>query len=786
MTITDKFFANLPSEIHLSPDIQEYLKDALSEVIHTEDAKEVAEPFLQDAGMDDVALQLFFEKLQIGEDSDHAQADSDEPRKLDNLTGVSMNEQTEPIAVRDDTSPDPSPTLNQKTRQKARKIPQTSPSNDLSEPTITAISQVSRFHTDTIETLSNDVDLKGVQLSIDDHELLVDTNLRLFSGVHYGLIGRNGVGKSTLLKAIGHGQLIGWPKNIRVLYVEQLEDVDTDQSVIDIVLKADKRSMRAKRDVEILQKAFDSNDADGIAGAVRQVQLQQLMDEKEEAAQIAAKRSSARGAEARKVLLKAEAAVEEAMVTNQQAISAKELSEAPLAAQSLLDDLYAQLDLLDTTSAESRARKILSGLGFSPQWQDGPLSTLSGGWRIRVSLACALFIQPDVLLLDEPTNHLDLPAILWLQSYLLTLPSTLVTVSHDRSFLNTITDEIIVFRKKTLEYHPGNYDDYLQNTENTLKNLTRQKENESRKRAHIEKTIQQSLRAAKKSGDDKKLGMVASRTKKLDRLGMEKNEKGHRFKVNRDRGGYHLTARAQIEVDKPDVPVTWTLPAPSPLRHTGNLLQVDDVSFSYPNTNRSVLSHVTLTVEMGKRIALLGANGQGKSTLISLLIGHLHPTSGTITHHPQCKTGYFSQHTVEQLHSLPPKTTALQYLLEEFPSLNEQDVRSYLGSFGISGSLATQPIKTLSGGQLVRLALTKAVIPAPHLLILDEPTNHLDMDTIEALVKCLCQFTGAVIVVSHDQYFVSNVAEVVYLVKDGSVRRLEGGVDEYVGLFGRT
>ncbi|KAJ3046599.1 hypothetical protein HDU99_009740, partial [Rhizoclosmatium hyalinum] len=238
-------------------------------------------------------------------------------------------------------------------------------------------------------------------------------------------------------------------------------------------------------------------------------------------------------------------------------------------------------------------------------------------------------MEPDILLLDEPTNHLDLPAILWLQKYLKSLDGvTLLIVSHDRSFLNATVTEIIEMRNMKLTYHVGNYDEFVTNQEDKLKRDEKRQDALDKKRAHIEKSIQDGLRHAKKTGDDKKLGMVKSRQKKLDdRFGLEVNAKGHRFKLNRDMEGYFLTSRLGVDIEATEASPNWSIPEPEPLRTNTALVEMETVSFTYSKGNPLVLQNITLNLQMGDHIAIVGANGEGKSTLVKLLIGQLSPTS---------------------------------------------------------------------------------------------------------------------------------------------------------------
>ncbi|TPX32529.1 hypothetical protein SmJEL517_g04365 [Synchytrium microbalum] len=661
--------------------------------------------------------------------------------------------------------------------------PTASEQSSASARNIVAISQQSRFYLDTVETLSNDVDMKCIQLSVNERELLVDANLRLFAGVKYGLVGRNGIGKSTLLMAIGHGYLIGFPKNIRALYVEQLEGVDTSRPVINIVVDADRKLVRVRDEINILQTALETADSMTICLAYRKVSMTRIEVELDEANALAIKRSGARGSDARIAQLEAEAKVAETRRAHAIKPTKAELDAAPIESHRILEEDYAILEVNDDAAAESKARKILKGLGFPESYQDGPLSTLSGGWRIRVALAQALFTEPDILLLDEPTNHLDLPAILWLTAYLESLEGvTLVVVSHDRAFLNTVTKETIVFRKQKLEYFEGSFEEYEKNREEKALSQQRQQDALDKKREHIEKSIQEGLKAARKSGDDKKLGMVASRQKKLDdRWGLDVNAHGHKFRLNADsNAGYGLTTRSFQALDAADPPVRWDIPSPDPLRRHGAILEIESVSFAYSPSTPTILSNVTLNIQPGQRIGMVGANGEGKTTLAKLIVGELSPTSGKISIHTEAKLGYFTQHHVDLLSKTAGRATPLSLFKDSFPGTTEQDGRAFLGSFGLGGNLPLQPVQTLSGGQMVRVAFALAVYKRPHLLVLDEVSNHLDMHTIQAMIDSLKAFTGAVILISHDQHFVREVSQEVYAVRNGGVARLEGGVDEYV------
>ncbi|KZV85529.1 P-loop containing nucleoside triphosphate hydrolase protein [Exidia glandulosa HHB12029] len=642
-------------------------------------------------------------------------------------------------------------------------------------PTITATSQVSRFHVDTISTLSQELDLKQVNIAIGNEDLLVDAHVRFKAGIRYGLVGRNGEGKSTLLNVIGNKILPGIPENLRILLVSQIEGTDpfvldaentsmADYTVTQRVVASDKRRELAMREHKMISEALESGDLIEIATAVAMLQLERAEAELEDAKKIALKRSGARGKEARKDLLQAEAnlaAAEERVIT-------PEINETVVTkATTMLEEIQSTLDAIDAAATEARAQSILIGLGFMQDMLSAKFSTLSGGWRSRCSLASALLQKPDILLLDECTNYLDLFSVVWLTEYLTSLPCTVVLVAHDRDFLDAVCEEIIILKEKTLRYYSGNLTEVEREQKKKRKGLMKQQATLDRRKEAMEKSIADGSKRARQTGDQTLQKQVKSRQKKLDdRWGLEKNDKGHRFKLQRDMAkyGYALTNRAAIEIEDLERDVTLPFPDPEPLRFPGVLISATDVAFRYTPRGPLILQEVDLKVHPGARVALVGRNGEGKSTLVKLLTGGLKPNAGKVEHHSRLRFGFYDQHSVETL-SAPEcaKRPAVEYFIETLKKERNLDVdepraRAFLGSFGL-GKKATSPISILSGGQKVRLALALVVFPAPDCLILDEVSTHLDLYTVAALVRALRGFTGAVVLVTHDRHLVRTVIE---------------------------
>ncbi|BGO96387.1 iron complex transport system ATP-binding protein [Rhodosporidium toruloides NP11] [Rhodotorula toruloides] len=635
-------------------------------------------------------------------------------------------------------------------------------------------SQQSRFHTETLDT-SREIDLKDVSISIGERELVSGAHLRLKDGVKYALVGRNGTGKSTVLTALADKLIPGVNPNLRILLLSQVEDStrsseDETRTVLQHVVHGDKERTRNVKRLEALTKAVDSTQPIETERIVRSLELEDRQEELVQAQLIAKRRSGTRGKAAREAEIQATKRVEEAELRLADVDSNGPSPDVLAQATDMLNDVQATLELLDSATTEARAATILTGLGFTEEMLNGRYSALSGGWRSRCSLATSLLVQSDVLLLDECTNFLDLEATIWLEHFLRDETRTLVIVSHDQAFLTAVVEETIILRNQAFTYFEGTPAAYEVEERKKAKRMTTQKEALDKKREHVEKSIQRGIASAKKTGDENRQRMVKSRQKKLDeRWGLEQSAAGHRFKLNRDLVGYHLTRRAEVETQEQEAASKVRVPSPEKLRTLGDLVHFDQVEYRFPGAKTPLLANVTFTVEQGGRVAFVGANGNGKSTLAKLIVGEFVPTKGKLVRHPQLRIGYFSQHSVENLtlkttSAQGGPVTALSHFLEHFEAEGEKvlesEARACLGSFGLKGEIASDtPLSQLSGGQKVRLALALIVFRPPPLLLLDEVTTHLDFSTIKALSKALKSFSGGIVLITHDRWFSRVVVE---------------------------
>ncbi|XP_005996813.3 ATP-binding cassette sub-family F member 3 [Latimeria chalumnae] len=521
---------------------------------------------------------------------------------------------------------------------------------------------------------SYDVRIENFDIAFGERTLLMGADLNLSYGRRYGLIGRNGLGKTTLLKMIASHNL-RVPSHISILHVEQ-EVVGDDTRALQSVLECDTLRERLLREEKDLNAMINAGQADGTESTQ-------------------------------------------------------------------LSEIYAKLEEIEADKAPARASIILAGLGFNPKMQQQTTKEFSGGWRMRLALARALFAKPDLLLLDEPTNMLDVRAIIWLENYLQTWESTIFVVSHDRNFLNAVATDIVHLHSQRLDTYRGDYENFLKTKEERLKNQQREYEAQQQYREHIQVFIDRFRYNANRASQ------VQSKLKLLERLpelkAIEKETE--------------VILRFPDQFEKLSPPV----------------LQLDEVIFCY-SPEKPVFTNLNVSADLESRICVVGENGAGKSTMLKILMGDLTPISGIRHAHRNLKLGYFSQHHVDQLDL---NVSAVELLAKKFPGKSEEEYRHQLGSYGVSGELAVRPVISLSGGQKSRVAFAQMTMPCPNFYILDEPTNHLDMETIEALAKALNNFKGGVILVSHDERLIRLVCKELWVCDNGGVRRVDGGFDEY-------
>tara|TARA_R110002124_G_scaffold93008_3_gene236243 strand:- start:13250 stop:15148 length:1899 start_codon:yes stop_codon:yes gene_type:complete len=408
-------------------------------------------------------------------------------------------------------------------------------------------------------------------------------------------------------------------------------------------------------------------------------------------------------------------------------------------------DIHNRLADIDAQTAPARAARILSGLGFDEAAQARACSEFSGGWRMRVALAATLFSRPDFLLLDEPTNHLDLEAAMWLETYLATWPGTLLVISHDRTMLNKVVDEIAHLSELKLTRYAGNYDRF--------------------ERTRRERMTQQVKLQAKQLSEQRRIQSFVDRFR------------AKATKAKQAQSRMKMLARMEpIASVVEDKTTTFNFPDPAPL--SPPLIAMDEVSVGYGA--EPILKNLDLRIDMDDRIGLIGANGNGKSTLIKMLADRLKPQAGKIIKSSKLKIGYFAQHQQEELNL---NESPFQHMARIMPMATETKVRSHLGRFGFSGDLANSKVEVLSGGEKARLLFALMSTEAPHILFLDEPTNHLDVDAREALVQALNEYDGAIVLVTHDSHLIDLVCDRLWLVADGACKPFEGDLDAYAGLL---
>jgi ATP-binding cassette subfamily F protein 2 len=519
---------------------------------------------------------------------------------------------------------------------------------------------------------SRDVHLGSVTLLYCGHQLIENEQLEFNYGNRYGLLGANGCGKSTLMRALASGEF-PIPKWVDI-HLLQEEAAPSDLSALQSVVADTKKEIER---LEELQMTLLERDPDS-------PQLQ-FIDEK--------------------------------------------------------------LDALDPNTLETRAGELLHGLGFTLEMQRKATKDMSGGWRMRVALARALFVSPTLLLLDEPTNHLDLEAVVWLEEYLRNYPHILVLVSHSQDFLNNVCTHTIHWQQKKLIYYGGNYDAYVrvrgENETNQIKAYKKQQD----EIAHMRKFIAS-------AGTYANLVRQAKSREKI----IEKMEAA---------GLYTMPIKDPV----------WNFEFGECSKLPPPVLSFDRVSFGYPNSGQ-LYSDVSFGVDCDSRIAIVGKNGTGKTTLLKLMVGDLLPIDGQVSRHTHLKFGRYHQHLAE---ILPMEQNVLQFVMSKFADrrLELESWRKVVGRYGVTGKNQTMPIGHLSDGLRSRVVFLLLVLETPNVLILDEPTNHLDIDCIDALAEAINKFQGGMVLVSHDFRLIEQVCNEVWEVVDNKVTIFKDSIRAY-------
>ncbi|KAI8034480.1 ATP-binding cassette sub-family F member 1 [Drosophila gunungcola] len=430
----------------------------------------------------------------------------------------------------------------------------------------------------------------------------------------------------------------------------------------------------------------------------------------------------------------------------------KQFAAGDLSVQEELNDAFTELKAIGAYSAEARARRILAGLGFSKEMQDRPTNKFSGGWRMRVSLARALYLEPTLLMLDEPTNHLDLNAVIWLDNYLQGWKKTLLIVSHDQSFLDNVCNEIIHLDQKKLQYYKGNYSMFKKMYVQKRREMIKEYEKQEKR-----------LRELKAHGQSKK---AAEKKQKESLTRKQEKNKSKQQKQDEDEGPQELLARPKEYI------VKFRFPEPSQLQPP--ILGVHNVSFAFPG-QKPLFIKADFGIDLTSRVAIVGPNGVGKSTFLKLLLGELEPQQGEQRKNHRLHVGRFDQHSGEHLTA---EESAAEYLQRLF-NLQHEKARKALGSFGLVSHAHTIKMKDLSGGQKARVALAELCLSAPDVLILDEPTNNLDIESIDALAEAINEYEGGVIIVSHDERLIRETGCTLYVIEDQSINEIDGEFDDY-------
>ena len=534
-----------------------------------------------------------------------------------------------------------------------------------------------------VDSRSKDINVQNFTLQHKGSVMLDESEIVLNYGNRYGLLGSNGSGKSTLLSAIG-ARAVPIPDGIDIFHLK--EEVEaSDVSAFEAVMSVDEERARLEKDADDLNDIISNITEDDPEADEKQ---EKIMD--------------------------------------------------------LLNIVYERLDEMDAETAEVRARAILKGLGFTHEMQSKATKDFSGGWRMRVALARALFIKPTCLLLDEPTNHLDMEAVLWLEEYLSKWDRILLMVSHSQDFLNGVCTHMIHLNpKKKLVYYDGNYDQYVKTSNEKIENQWKQYRWEQDQIKSMKEYI-----ARFGHGTAKNARQAQSKEKVLEKM-----------------------VRAGL-TEKPVEDKRFNFVFPEPGHLPPPVLAFQNVEFHYPKCE-NLYSNLDFGVDLDSRIALVGPNGAGKSTLVKLMCGELVPTNGDVRPHMHLQMSRFTQHFVDVLDL---SRTPLDYFGKLYPNDTPEDLRKYLGRFGVSGKMQMQIMEELSDGQKARVVFAKMGREAPHIILLDEPTNHLDMESIDSLAEAINEFKGGVVLVSHDMRLISQVAEEIWICDNKTVTKFNGDI----------
>ena len=575
------------------------------------------------------------------------------------------------------------------------------------------------------------IHLPSVSLSYEGNELLVDSKMDIVKGHRYGLLGRNGVGKSTLLRQLASGSIPGMPRGIIIRMVKQQVEGRNDQSTLEALVEADEYRTSLLQEQDVVERKIDSG-----------VDLEECTRR--------------------------------------------------------MGDIVVELDAIDADNAETRAMEILKGLSFTEEMIYGPTINLSGGWRMRLALAQTLFAPySDLILLDECTNHLDLHGMAWLENYLTANDLTIICVSHDRSFLDAISTDIIVLAHKRLTYHSGNYTDYRIKMEEKAAREAQIIDASERQRSKAISFVQKHQQQSKKSSDPNKQRQAKMiKEKKLDRIGNYRvdGKRYKQFSLEKMSDDYvRLAQKVVVEIDEPIVALRLPNPAwPPSITDQSPLIQVENVNFSY-NTSaqpdaKLLLKELTFTITRRTKAAVVGANGCGKTSLLKLLAGEMSVTKrhGAIRKHPNIRVGYINQYSIEELNKYA-HMTVVEYAEANLSSgdvcssitfKSSGNIRQYLGMFGLGGAHANRPIHALSGGERMRLCFATVLSSMVHVILLDEATNHIDLETMDSLSNALQDWQGAIIMVSHNQGFLSGFCNELWSFSEEEKGKLEIAHDD--------